>query len=274
MTASTKRFDPVDWPWTGRDDGVAINIAIGSMRQSLKMWVTIEGRIHAETLLASIGALAGFTAIHSALNKVVKRDVPVPEGEQLPSSEAAYLEYLAQRGLLLILKRPSGETFYLGDLINGHLVPQGINGYRVPESPTDFVLWRFLAGAAIDCGFDVAGLPDYNTMFRHVAGTLGTPEFGVLQVPKQHQPHLPPRQLLDLFWLRAKFILTRTDGPGPAKGYNAPVAYWPLIMNFVAGQLLAETAQVVDPRIGAALVLESAIAMSKLDPQSVPQPSA
>jgi hypothetical protein len=266
-----KPFHSTEWPWTARDDGIAINLAIGSMRESVKLWLTIDGRIHAETLLASIGALAGFVAVTSALHKVATRDIPTPQGIALPGPDAAYIAYLKQNGLLLVANVPPNETYYLGDLINGHLVPQGLNSYRVPESDADYALWRFIAGAAMGTGLKVTDLPDYHDMFRHVVSTIGTPEFGAPRVPKQHQPHLRPRQALDLFWPRAKFVLTRTDGPGPAKGHNAPIIYWPLVMNFVAGQLLAEAVKVVEPRMGIVLVMEAAIAMSKLNPRTVPQ---
>src|SRR5437588_12012254 len=42
-----------------RDRG---DLAIGSLRDSMVNWLTTERGVHAETLLASIGAVAGFAA--------------------------------------------------------------------------------------------------------------------------------------------------------------------------------------------------------------------
>jgi hypothetical protein len=80
-----------------------------------------------------------------------------------------------------------------------------------------------------------------------------------------------PRQALDMFWPRTKFILTRTDGPGPARGRNVPPEYWPLALDLVARHFLILTKDTLDPRIGIALLMESAIAMSKVEPKTVPQ---
>jgi hypothetical protein len=50
-------------PWSSSaEDEVVANFAVGNLRESLKLWVTLEGRIHAETLLVTIGAIAGFAS--------------------------------------------------------------------------------------------------------------------------------------------------------------------------------------------------------------------
>jgi hypothetical protein len=249
-------------PWQGTADEVAANIATGSLRESLLVWLKTERGVHAETLLASIGALAGFAAQTAALARVAKQDIPLPPGAAAPLSPDALGEHLRKSGLLVGASTKSGETFYFGDLINGYLVQQAVGEYP---------LWGFVAAAAIEGGAKAAELPDCSAMFRRAAQTAGTPEFGALQVVRQHQPQITPRQALDLFWPRAKSILTRTDGPGPAKGQSVPVRYWATIHGIVARQLIVMTKNTLDPRVGFALVMESAIMMSKVDPATVPQ---
>jgi hypothetical protein len=93
----------------------------------------------------------------------------------------------------------------------------------------------------------------------------------VPRVAKEHQPQLAPRAALNLFWPRARFILTREDGPGPAQGRHVPPRYWPLVIDLVARQCLLMSKGTLDPKVGVALLMESAIAMSKIDPKTVPQ---
>ena len=250
------------FPWKGTDDEVAVNLAIGSLRDSLQMWLKTERGIHVETLLASIGALAGFAAQTSAFARIAKRDIPLLTGADAALSPAALSEHLRKHNLLVVANTKSGETFYFGDLINGYLVPQTTN---------DYSLWNFTAAAAIEAGVKPAELPDCNAMFRHAAQTVGSPEYGVPQVAEEHQPQLTPRQALDMFWPRAKFILTRTDGPGPARDRSVPPEYWSLVTDLVARQLFLMAKAALDPRIGLALLMECAITMSKVDPKTVPQ---
>ena len=253
---------PFVFPWKDTEDEIVVNLAIGSLRDSLQMWLKTERGIHVETLLASIGALAGFAAQTTAFARIAKRDIPLLSGAGAALSPAELSEHLRKHNLLVSANTRSGETFYFGDLINGYLVPQVTN---------DYSLWNFAAAAAIEAGVKPAELPDCNAMFRHAAATVGSPDYGVPQVAGEHQPHVTPRRALDLFWPRTKFILTRTDGPGPAGGRSVPGEYWSLVTDLVARQLFLMAKAALDPRIGIALLMECAITMSKVDPKTVPQ---
>jgi len=251
----------VGLPWEGTDDEVVTNLAIGSLRDSLMMWLATERGVHAETLLVAIGALAGFAAQTAAFVRVEKRDLPLPAGEG-PMSPEALSQYLRTKGLLVMVTTKSGERFCFGDLINGYLVQQ---------STSDYPLWGFVAASAIAAGVKPDQLPDYVAMFRHASRTVGTAQFGVMQVSEDHQPHLPARRALDLFWPQTKFILSRTDGPGPASGRSVRPEHWPLVMAQVARQFVTLSKDTLDPRMGLALLMEAAITMSKVDPTTVPQ---
>jgi len=251
-------------PWKGSsDDEITANLAIGSLRDSLMLWLkTDRGGVHAETLLVSIGALTGFAAQNAVWTRLSKRDIPMPDANDATAD--ALSDYLRDKGLLVSAKTPSGETLYFGDLINGYLVQSAGSKYSL-------ALWSAIAAAALEAGVKPSELPDPRAMFRQIAASAGTLEFGIPTAAREHQPQMLPRQALDRYWPRAKFILTRTDGPGPAQGRSVPPEYWPLIGTMVASQFVRTTKDTLDPRIGLGLLMESAIAMSKVDPKSVPQ---
>lgn len=253
----------VELPWQGSpDDEVTANFAIGSLRESLLLRLKTERGIHAETALVSIGALTGFAAQNAVWARLAKRDIPMPDAAT--ATPEALSEYLRTKGLFVTVTTQSGETLFFGDLINSYLVHGANSKYR-------FALWNVVAASALEAGLKQADLPDTSAMFRQIAGTVGKPEFGIPTAAKQHQPQLTPRQALDRFWPRAKLILSRTDGPGPAKGRSVAPEHWPLIAVIVANQVVRSTKDELDPRLGLGLLLESAIAMSKVDPKSVPQ---
>jgi len=263
--ANASRTETVRYPWDGTGDEIAVNLAIGSLRDSLMKWLTTERGVHAETLLVSIGAIAGFAAQAAALERMNRRDVPLPAGFDKTVSREAFNTYLRDAGLMLIGSTKDGQTFYFGDLINGYLVQQ--------KTTVGHSLYAILAAAAIEAGARPSELPDMAALFRHVASTVGKPEYGVLNPPKPLNPHYTPRAALNEFWPGVKFIFERTDGQGidGLKGHNVKPEYWPLITALVARQLLLLTRDTIEPRVGLALMMESAIVTSKLDPKTVPQ---
>jgi hypothetical protein len=250
-------------PWKASpDDEISANSAIGSLREALLMWLKTERGHHIETTLVAIGALTGFAAQTAVRERLAKRDIPMPNATT--ATPEALSEYLRKKGLFVTVTTQSGETLYFGDLINGYLVHGANSKYR-------FALWNVVAASALAAGVTQADLPDTGVMFRQIAGTVGQPEFGIPTAAKEYQPELTPRQALNLFWPRAKLILARTDGPGPATGRGVAPEHWPLICVIVANQLVRATRDMLDPPIGLGLLMESAIAMSKVDPKSVPQ---
>jgi hypothetical protein len=128
-----------------------------------------------------------------------------------------------------------------------------------------------VAVAAINAGVPPAELPDYKEMFAYIAGSIGKPEFEMPRMSADHPTHLHPRQALELFWPRVKFIFTRTDGPGPAAGNSVATAHWPIVAALIAQQFVTMAKDTLDPRLSVALIMEPAIPMSKVDPTTVPQ---
>ncbi len=267
MAQAAGNMQSVRYPWSGTDDEIVVNLAMGSLRDSLMNWLTTDRGVNVENLLSTIGAIAGFAGQNAALVRMDKRDVPLPPGADKTMTREALSTHLRDKGLLLTASTADGQTFYFGDLINGYLVQQ--------VTTVDYSLFAIVAGAAIKLGVRQQDLPDYKKMFAHVASTVGKPEFGELQLPAGgHRPGIGPRKALESFWPDVKFIFERTDGQKivtPAMGRGVKPEYWPLISALVAGQFVAMAKDTIDPRRAVALIMESAIIASKIDPKTVPQ---
>src|ERR1043165_4439944 len=98
--ADASRTETVRYPWSGTDDEIVVNLAIGSLRDSLMKWLTSERGVHAETLLVSIGAIAGFAAETAALDRMKKRDVPLRAGIDQTTPDEDFRTYLREAGLI------------------------------------------------------------------------------------------------------------------------------------------------------------------------------
>ena len=102
-------------------------------------------------------------------------------------------------------------------------------------------------------------------MFRHVAGSLGGSLEGRPSTGSEHQPAVPARQLLALFWPHAwsgcsqptSTTLHRRFGPVPHKSWCAVAAY-------TTARPIIDVKDVLDPAISLTILMESAIYASKL----------
>jgi hypothetical protein len=239
-------------PWDP-DEAIIPNLTIGSMRDSILKWLAGTRGVHAETLMVTIGALAGFAAQNAALRSFGP-----------PGTPANGAVYTAEAG---------GERYYFGDRINGYLVQQ--NGeYAYP-------LWGFVAAAAMQTGLAKSELPNVVEMFDHISKSIGKPAFGLPRTTKDHPFHLTPRQALEKFWPLAKTLLSNADGilvrglsgldSDPEGHTSVPEVHWPLVMALVAQQFMKMVKGTLDPRLSFSLIMESAIMMSKVDPTTIPQ---
>jgi hypothetical protein len=240
-------------PWQGGGDAEIIaNLTIGSLGHSLLSWLTGERGVHAETLLVVIGAVGGFTAQNAAFRSIGPPGTPISDGT-------------------IVMVEAGGERYYFGDRINGYLV-QEKGGSKYP-------LWALIAGAALQAGMAQADMPDVVEMFAQVTQSIGTPAFGIPRVPAELNPHLTPRQALETFWPRVKTLLRNTDGVlvggltglEPLRGASVPEEHWPLVAALVAQGFVTRVKDVIKPRVALCLVMEAAIAMSKVDPKTIPQ---
>jgi hypothetical protein len=239
----SSKFERPAFPWEP-DGSIKANLAIGNLREALLAWLKGDQGIHVETLMVVVGALAGFTAQNAAFRSIGPPGTPAPKGA-------------------LMMAEAGGERYFFGDRINGYLVRQpGENRYP---------LWGYIAAAALQAGMPESEMPDVPEMFGHIAGTVGTPAFGIPRAPAEHPSQITPRKALEVFWPAVKALLSNTDGPGPTKGTSVAQEHWPLVVALVARQFIVIAKDTLNPRISLCLIMESAIAMSKIDPKTVPQ---
>ena len=235
-------------PWQPQSE-IRGNLAIGNLRENMLRFLAVDRGVHAQTLLATMGALAGFAAQNAALNRAA---AATASDGQVPID-----------GLALV-GGESGERWLAGNWINIRLFPEA--GSVLP-------VWGFLAGAAVQAGASLQELPDAGEIVRHVATTVGGADYGKLRAPAGNEPSLPPNELLRRSWPLACQIFTH---PLPTEmsdaGTNEPPldeAHWPIIVAIVTSQFIPMMKDVMDPRIAFALALEAAVISSKVDPEQI-----
>lgn len=226
-------------PWKDAPDAVACNFALGHLVNNLPGRVTVGGRIHAETYIAAVGAIAGYAAQRTL--------------------------FAAGAGATADIKRvaaASGEQYWFGDSLNHMLVPAtAAEGNRC--------VWSLAAGGAVSAGIDAQRLPRLDAMFKHVASTIGGPNEGKSSVPAQHQAQLPVRDLLKAVWPVATTCFSGAL-PGASHAYGAaPVAWWSAIAAQAANRPIQNVKGVLPPGIALTLLMETAIYSSKLDQSKI-----
>jgi hypothetical protein len=190
------------------------------------------GRIHVQSILTEIGALAGFAAQMSIRKSMI-------EPQQLDPNEI----------LSEVITR-NGEKYYFSDTLNWILFE------NLAQPP--FSIWAYLLDAVPP--ENRALLPDMADIVSHAARTVGTSRFGVPRLPAEHMPHRMPRVALVEPWLPVQQELV-SSGRGPAD--------WPYDLAFAARwQMLTSRDRLALP-LAARIVMEAAIPMSKIDPRTV-----
>jgi hypothetical protein len=195
--------------------------------------IKTAGHIHSETILTEIGALAGFAAQMS-----IRRSVIEAQG-------------LAPDTVLAEVVTRSGDRYYFSDLLNWILFE---NTTRPPYS-----IWAYVSAAVPEAMR--AQLPDVPDIISYAARTIGTPQYGVPRLPGAHMPQKLPFQALTEHWrvVHGELVASNRDPAG-----------WPYDLA-VAAQWQMQTSQDrVSLPLAAAIVMEAAIPMSKIDPDTVP----
>jgi hypothetical protein len=142
----------------------------------------------------------------------------------------------------------SGELLYYGEAINQFLFC--VDG-------THHSFYSLVAGSIPDPTPD--RLPNLRNISAYVASTVGTPNFGLSRLPELRGRFEHPKQALNRNWEWVQEELLR---------FRNPPAHWPMILGFAAARALKGADG--DQPLGAILVMEAAIAMSKVNPATVP----
>ena len=227
-------------PWKTAQDAVACNFALGHLVGNLRGRLTIGGRIHAETYISAVGAIAGYAAQRT----LFALSPPVVNGNINRAAVA------------------SGEQYWFGDSLNYMLVPK-------TEADGNRCVWSLAAGGAMSAGLQPQQIPKLDAMFKHVASTIGGADEGKSSIPAQHQAQLAARDLLKAVWPVA---VTCFSGkfPGASREFGVvPVAWWSAIAAQASNRPIQDVKNVLPPDIALTLLMESAIYCSKLDHSSV-----
>jgi hypothetical protein len=192
-----------------------------------------EGRIHTETYLTTLGALIGFSVQRWLWEDFLKT------GRR------------AIKEIFLTLGLANGETAFVSPIVDEMLTtPDRTKGTIVPT----VCLPMMRAG--------LKPLPNCQEMVSWRNATVGGPNFGAPRIAPPHQPHVLRRAALNRLWGPTRRLLER----------NAiPPMYWSVELTAAALHTINQTTQVLSPAISATLVLEAAIAMSVVDPATVPE---
>jgi|GEM_PF-1314705 len=228
-------------PWDGAPDAVGANFALADLINNLPRRFTIDGRIHAETLLAASGAVAGYAAQRALFAQLAAEGVA------------------AESSGLIIAKTKDGRRWLMGDRLNAMLLPQSKSASEASEK-----LWPLAQGAAVSVGLDLSRMPDVGPMFAHVAGTIGGENEGTTSVPGR-QFHLPTLELLKIAWPLA---LKCFNGELSGRVLKPPVIvsqqWWPAITAITANKMIRDVAGVLPPLDALTITMETAIYASKL----------
>jgi hypothetical protein len=238
------RLREVAFPWTGTPEQLACNMALGNLANNVKRRLVVDGRLHAETLMVGIGAVAGFSA-QCAFGKTLVETGRAQQGRDFHVITAA-----------------DGQSYMFGDALNGFLI------HGVPGQPERWTLGSLMAGAATQAGISIPDIPQVAPLFHTVAASFREGRFGVIDRPDGHAPHVPPLQILNFLWPVARKCLTGTV-PGDRDWGAAAVEHWPLITSLAARSYFLEMAPVLDPRIAFSLLMEAAIIASRVQPGTV-----
>lgn len=231
------------YPWQPDSTKTALR-AVGDLGVGLMAALKTQRGIHTETLMTATGALAGFAAQNAALTSIT-----------------AAMPSIGPRSFAIVQSK-TGGIFLFGDAINAFLFPEA--GSVLP-------LAALVGGAALSSGAKQEELPNMSEIAAHIASVVDTPEFGKLRAPAGVAPQLEPLAALRKFWPQTLAILARPPIRRLFRGQEAPLQeiHWPIILGLVASQFIRMSQNALHARISAALVMESAVITSKIDPEQI-----
>ncbi|MDO8330631.1 MAG: hypothetical protein Q7T36_09185 [Fluviicoccus sp.] len=150
---------------------------------------------------------------------------------------------LVQHGVVPVTDK-DGRQYLFGDAVNRLLVA------------TPDCLWNYVAGAAQGLGYQNVQSFDLNSIFSHVAKTVGDRSFGVPRWLPEHQAPDIPINCLIHFWPKFQ---------GIAEFFCLNPKQWHIMFAFAIHELMTQARSVLPPEVAVHLVMESAIPMAKVD---------
>ncbi|NOR71556.1 MAG: hypothetical protein GQ532_18030 [Methylomarinum sp.] len=147
-----------------------------------------------------------------------------------------------EKEVFTIIETTDGNNYYFGDLPNKPLVEGQVS------------VWGLVAD--IIQHLQKPELPDINTIFYHVANTVGDSQFGIPRIPDKHKPgDLPINYVASMWTVLLPVVVLFCDKPMER----------PILLGLAIQQVIEMGKDVIPPSMAAQLVMEGAIPMSKLD---------
>lgn len=230
------------FPWAGQADETACNYAFGNLIRSLPPRVALEGKIHAPTLMAAMGAVAGVAAQISLLADAEKMEKATSE-----------------KKLAEVTLKSDGRIFLYGDALN-----QMLYSVKDPVLARSRV-WNMMVSAALSKGLDRKNLPNVPAMFKHVSDSFNTPKEGRPSVAEDLQPVASVRDLLKLVGPVAFAALAGEISPAiTAQAGLANRKSWVAITAQATANMLLRSSSILPPAQALSIAMESAIYASKM----------
>ncbi len=144
-----------------------------------------DNRVHIESLLCAIGALAGYSCQASLRAQALEQGLP-------------------ENAFFTLVETTDGKTYFFGDPLNR------------PLAESEHSVWGLAVGGAEKASCIV--LPDIADMFRHASQTVGGKDFGIPRMAQQHQPSDTPANYLKSIWpathlLAIRYCMRANDWP-------------------------------------------------------------
>ena len=147
---------------------------------------------------------------------------------------------------LMVVAGKDGKKYFFGDAINA------------PLAGDKYSVWTMTAGIAKHLG--AQELPDLKEMFTRVAGSVGKSDFGVPQLPDNHRPSDLPINYLKGIWSPLVVIVDKFCDSAHERS---------ILFGIAIQQIMEMGKDTIAPEMAAKVVMESAIPMSRIDPQAL-----
>jgi hypothetical protein len=213
---------------SGKDPLIGAKIGGKELAQRMLAVMKTERGVHVESILGALGSLAGYAC-------------------QASVRARARAQGLDETALFMRAEGADGKVYFFGDDLNR------------PLAEDQHSVWSIAAGGAEAAG--CGDIPDPSDIFRHVAATVGSPEFGLPRLPPEHPMHDTPINYVEAFWPEV-FRLTSKFCPDPD--------HWPILLGLAIQDVMAQAKGVLDPCLDLQIVTECAVPMSKIDRGPLP----
>jgi hypothetical protein len=206
------------------DPLIGSKLAGRALAQLLMSGLKDQRGVHIETLLCALGSLAGYSCQASVRELLVKQG-----GE--PEERA-----------FIVANCKDGKKYFFGDTLNK------------PLAEDRYSVWSLAAGVATHMG---CRQPlKVEEIFKHVAATVGGPEFGIPRIPEGHRPVDPPSHWVKHAWPKALATV---------QNYCESPSEWPTAFGIAIQEVMTQTKGIIDPCLALSIIMECAIPMSKVD---------